>query len=61
MSRESVQFTEMVREHFTLLQIGELERQEILLNVAAAELDGEITKEQTDELREYYKRLFGEI
>ena len=49
MSKESVQFTELVR-----LQYGELERQEIVNNIADAELDGEITKEQAEELRKQY-------
>jgi hypothetical protein len=57
MSQASMQFTEMVREHYALLQIGELERQEILLNIAEAELDKEITPEQAKELREYYQGL----
>lgn len=55
MSLASVQFIEMVREHYAVLQYGELERQEILLNIAEAELNGEITPEQAQELREHYK------
>ena len=54
------QFTEMVREHYYTTRIGELERQEILLNIADAELDHEITHEQAQELREYYQnRIFA--
>lgn len=56
MSEATVQFTEMVRIAHTTLQIGELERQEILLNIAEAELNGEITKEQADDLRRQYSK-----
>ena len=54
MSIEVVQFVEMVRLEYALLQFGELERQEILLNIAEAELDGEISNGQAQELREWY-------
>lgn len=56
MSRESVQFIEMVREAYC----GLLEIAVILLNIAEAELNGEISKEQADELRTYYKSLGGQ-
>jgi len=55
MSKETVQFVEMVRNEYALLQYGEYERQQILLNIAEAELDGEITPEQAAELRAQYE------
>ena len=51
------QFIEMVREEYYLIQFGQLEKQEILLNIAESQLDGEITQEQAQELREYYNAL----
>ena len=54
MSREVIQFVELVREEYALIQFGELERQEILLNIAEDELNGEISKEQANELRDFY-------
>jgi len=51
------QFGEIVREHYYTIQIGEQERQEILLNIADAELDHKITPEQAKELRNYYQGL----
>lgn len=51
------QFIEIARQHYCAIQIGELERQEILLNIAEAELNKEITPEQAKELREYYQGL----
>jgi len=55
MSEETVQFTEMVRNEYALIQYGEMERQEILLNIREAELNGEITPEQAEELRGQYE------
>ena len=54
MSKESNQFLELVRQEYALIQYGKIEREQILLNIRAAELNGEITKEQADELREQY-------
>lgn len=54
MSIETQQFLEIVRIEYALLQFGELERQEILLNIAESELDGEITRIQAQELRRFY-------
>jgi len=60
MSKESVQFVEMVRRYYVILQLTELERQEILLNIAESELNGGISKEQANELRVYYRSLPNE-
>ena len=58
MGNEAVrQFVEIARQHYYSIQIGELERQEILLNIAQAELDNKITQEQAKELRKYYQVL----
>lgn len=56
MSLETVQFIEMVRKEFTLMQISELERHEILLNLAQSVLDGVTTTETAAELREQYRK-----
>jgi len=53
MSKETVQFTEIIREEYYCL----LEVDMIFLNIRQSELDGEISKEQANELREYYKKL----
>lgn len=60
MSRESVQFVEMVGERYYDLLMTNLERTEILLNIDKAEQDGEISREQADELREQYRKM-GEV
>jgi len=54
-SEETRQFTEMVRQSYYDLALAKAEREEILLNIRQAELDGKITKEQADELRKQYQ------
>ena len=54
MSKEVQQFTELIRNEYALIIYGEVERQIILLNIAEAEMNGEITKEIADELRAQY-------
>ena len=49
MSKETVQFAEMIRQEYALIEYGKLELQEILLNIADAELKGDITH-----LRQHY-------
>lgn len=56
MSEEVSQFIELIN-----WAIGRLELELILLNIREAELDGEITKEQADELRALYLNPGGGI
>ena len=55
MSKEVQQFIEMIREELYLIEYGKLERQEILLNIAEGVLDGKITPEEAEELRDILK------
>ena len=54
MSAAVQQFVEIVRQEYALIEFGKLEQQEIMLNIADAELNGEITQEQAEELRRLY-------
>ena len=55
MSNATVQFTEMVREHYFLIELERTEREQALVHIAQAELAGNITREQADEARKAVK------
>lgn len=56
MSKEVQQFYQMIAEEYALIEFGKLEKAEIMLNIAEAEMNGEITHEQAQELREYCQK-----
>lgn len=57
MSTETVQFTEMVREHYFLLELEHTERELALVNILNAEMQGRITPEQAEQAR---RAILGE-